>query len=239
VALRKGLAVSVLWADVAERARKEAEEWARRAPIGPLDGRDGVLAVARYVAVTGSPFLVELWELEDEGAGHGGTAERLHGETRDALETVGATATRNVYVQIFPPAVDERAAVHPPAPALQVGRIGIPTEHDEEFNEWYNGEYLVGYLKVPGVYGARRYRNRGPGLPYLTLYELANDEVSRQPEWDRARAASVWRRRIERLWTHADGSPGIYRRLSYQAVSAAASRVTPAGARRAARAPRR
>ena len=39
-------------------------------------------------------------------------------------------------------------------------------------------------------------------------------DVSRQPEWDRVRAQSVWRRRIERLWTHARGSPGIYRRVA-------------------------
>ena len=48
----------------------------------------------------------------------------------------------------------------------------------------------------------------------LTVYELANVDVSRQPEWDRVRAQSVWRRRIERLWTHARGSPGIYRRVA-------------------------
>lgn len=48
----------------------------------------------------------------------------------------------------------------------------------------------------------------------LTVYEFAHPEVSRQPAWDRTRAQSVWRRRIERLWAHAPGSPGIYRRLA-------------------------
>jgi hypothetical protein len=118
------------------------------------------------------------------------------------------------YRQIFPPGLDERNAVHGPPPALQIGRIDIPAAHEDEFNEWYNGEYLVGYLKVPGVYSARRYLNVTEGPRYLTVYELADEHVSRQAEWDRARAQSVWRRRIERLWTHDTGSPGIFRRVA-------------------------
>src|SRR5207248_1561859 len=129
-------------------------------------------------------------------------------QTRRALAGFGAAESAlGVYRQIFPPAVDERLALHGPAPTLQIGRIGIPPEHEEEFNEWYNGEYLIGYLKVPGVYSARRYVNESDGLRYLTVYELANDQVSRQPEWDRTRGLSVWRRRIDRFWTHADGAP--------------------------------
>jgi hypothetical protein len=119
-----------------------------------------------------------------------------------------------VYGQIFPPGIDERAAVHGLPPALQIGRIDIPPAHEDEFNEWYNTEYLLGNMTVNGVYGARRYLNRGTGPRYLTVYEFAHTEVSRQPAWDRARAQSVWRRRIERLWAHAPGSPGIYRRLA-------------------------
>ena len=99
-------------------------------------------------------------------------------------------------------------------PALQIGRIDIPPAHEDEFNEWYNTEYLIGNMTVNGVYSARRYLNRGSGPRYLTVYEFAHPEVSRQPAWDRTRAQSVWRRRIERFWAHAPGSPGIYRRLA-------------------------
>ena len=120
----------------------------------------------------------------------------------------GSAAPAGVYGQIFPPGVDERAAVHGLPPALQIGRIDIPPAHEDEFNEWYNTEYLIGNMTVNGVYSARRYLNRGPGPRYLTVYEFAHPEVSRQPAWDRARAQSVWRRRIERFWAHAPGSPG-------------------------------
>lgn len=210
-AWRKGTALAIVWADVPEPRRAEAEAWAATAALEPPRADAGELAVARYVAVAGAPAVIEVAELRDEAAA--AAAEARHAATRAALETRGASVAAGVYAQIFPP-FDERLARHGPAPALQIGRIGIPAEHDEEFNDWYNGEYLVGYMKVPGVYSARRYRNRTAGLPYLTVYELAGVDVSRQPEWDRVRAQSVWRRRIERLWTHARGSPGIYRRVA-------------------------
>lgn len=206
--LRKGLALAILWADAPDGARAAVEAWAATAPPVPA----GALSVGRYLAVSGSPGFIEVAELAEVRAGD------VAGETTlGDLERAGvarARVTRAVYRQIFPPALDERNALHGPPAALQIGRIDIPPPHEDEFNEWYNTEYLVGYLKVPGVYSARRYLNVGEGFRYLTVYELAHQEVSRQPEWDRVRAQSVWRRRIERLWTHAPGSPGIYRRVA-------------------------
>jgi hypothetical protein len=209
--LRKGLALAILWVDVPDGARAAVEAWAATAPAVPA----GALSVGRYLAVSGSPACIEVTELADERAGgasgEGGEAA-LRGLERAGVER--GRATRILYRQIFPPGLDERNALHGPPPALQIGRIDIPPPHEDEFNEWYNTEYLVGYLKVPGVYSARRYLNAGEGFRYLTVYELAHLDVSRQPEWDRVRAQSVWRRRIERLWTHAPGSPGIYRRTA-------------------------
>ncbi len=230
--LRKGLALAILWADLPVDTRAEFEAWAAGEPIADCDRAAGVLSVGRYAAVSGGPTFVEVYELAREEAAASPACLALQEATLRALARAGAIAyapgagaaaaaargglhfASGVYAQIFPPALDERNAVHGPPPALQVGRIGIPPEHENEFNEWYNSEYLVGYLKVPGVYSARRYVNRSAGLRYLTVYELAHAEVSRQADWDRARAQSVWRRRIERLWTHAPGSPGIYRRLA-------------------------
>lgn len=213
--LRKGLALSILWGDLPAEARSAFEARAAREPIDDFSRASGVLSVARYVAVSGSPAFVEVYELAGEEAAASAECARLQTLTRQTLERAGAGAcVRGVYGQIFPPGVDERNALHGPPPALQIGRIGIPPEHEEEFNEWYNTEYLVGYLKVPGVYSARRYLNRSAGARYLTVYELAHDQVSRQPEWDRVRAQSIWRRRIERFWTHDAGSPGIYRRIA-------------------------
>lgn len=228
--LRKGTALAILWADVPAEGRAALEAWAASEPLPAVGHGQGILAAGRYVAVAGGPAFLELHELRSDEASVVEASREAMEPALQALGRLGATVlpggaapgpTRahpgpaaGVYGQIFPPGLDERLAIHGPAPVLQIGRIDIPPAHEEEFNEWYNTEYLVGYMRVPGVYSARRYVNRGPGPRYLTVYELAHPEVSRQPDWDRVRAQSVWRRRIERLWTHAAGSPGIYRRAA-------------------------
>jgi hypothetical protein len=230
--LRKGRALAILWADVAEVGRADLEAWASREPLAAIDPPSGVLATGRYAAVSGGPAFLEIHELVDEEALVVAASSALFSETLRGLGRLGATilsggapdaaaggragatGSAGVYGQIFPPGIDERAATHGLPPALQIGRIDIPASHEEEFNEWYNTEYLLGNMTVNGVYGARRYLNRTAGPRYLTVYEFANTEVSRQPAWDRARSQSVWRRRIERFWAHASGSPGIYRRLA-------------------------
>lgn len=230
--LRKGRALAILWADVPPAGRAALESWAAEEPLAPIDPPSGVLAVGRYVAVSGGPAFLEIHELVGEDALVVAASAALLSGTLRGLEQVGATVlpggapsapaagragsagAAGVYGQIFPPGIDERAATHGLPAALQIGRIDIPPAHEEEFNEWYNTEYLLGNMTVNGVYGARRYLNRLAGPRYLTVYEFAHTEVSRQPAWDRARSQSVWRRRIERLWAHASGSPGIYRRLA-------------------------
>ena len=228
--LRKGRALAILWADVPEAGRAELAGWATKEPLASIDPASGVLAVGRYASVSGGPAFLEIHELLGEDAlVVAASAARLSATLRE-LERLGATVLAGgapdggarsgstgpagVYGQIFPPGVDERAAVHGLPPALQIGRIDIPPAQEDEFNEWYNSEYLIGNMTVNGVYGARRYLNRTAGPRYLTVYEFAHTEVSRQPAWDRTRSQSVWRRRIERFWAHAAGSPGIYRRLA-------------------------
>lgn len=226
--LRKGRAVAILWAEVPAARRADLEAWATSEPLAPADPAAGLLALGRYAGISGAPAFIEIHELLNDDAAVAAASGRLLAATARALERLdatvlpggapgaggGAPSPAGLYGQIFPPGVDERAAVHGLPPALQIGRIDIPPAHEDEFNEWYNTEYLLGNMTVHGVYGARRYLNRGTGPRYLTVYEFAHTEVSRQPAWDRARAQSVWRRRIERLWAHAPGSPGIYRRLA-------------------------
>ena len=35
--------------------------------------------------------------------------------------------------------------------------VDVPSEHEEEFNHWYNEEHLTELLAVPGVLNAARY----------------------------------------------------------------------------------
>jgi hypothetical protein len=114
--------------------------------------------------------------------------------------------------QIFPDGIDmpDREM----APALQIGRMSVPDSADAEWNAWYNGEYIPGYLKVPGVIYSRRYRVLEGSTGYATVYEFENDKVSETDEWNQQRQnSSPNSERMRQVMTHGDGSPGVYTRI--------------------------
>ena len=90
----------------------------------------------------------------------------------------------------------------------------IDPQHDDEFNAWYNGAYVPGYRKVPGVIYARRYRTVEGESRYATVYEFEDDKVSESEAWKQQRqASSPNSERMRQLMTHGQGSPGVYRRM--------------------------
>ena len=59
--------------------------------------------------------------------------------------------------------------------ALVFGRMDIPAEIEDEFNDWYNKEHLAWRLeRVPGYLFGRRYRAVEGTPKYVTLYDLAS-----------------------------------------------------------------
>ena len=69
--------------------------------------------------------------------------------------------------------------------------VDVPSEHEDEFNHWYNEEHLPELLAVPGVLNAARYEAVMSGPKHLACYELQSPSVvetdaftSRKPtEW--------------------------------------------------------
>jgi hypothetical protein len=119
---------------------------------------------------------------------------------------------RIVGQQLFPAEVEnpDRSM----APALQIGRMSVPEHADDEWNAWYNGEYIPGYRKVPGVLYARRYRVIAGDVRYTTVYEFENPQVSETDAWHQQRQTSSPNSgRMRDLMTHTPGSPGVYQRI--------------------------
>jgi hypothetical protein len=100
------------------------------------------------------------------------------------------------------------------APALQIGRMSVPDSVDTEWNAWYNGEYIPGYRKAPGVIYARRFCVVEGEVRYTTMYEFEHDKVSESAEWNHQREhSSPNSGRMREVMTMAAGSPGVYRRI--------------------------
>ena len=55
--------------------------------------------------------------------------------------------------------------------------VDVPSEHEDEFNHWYNEEHLPELLSVPGVLNAARYEAVMSGPKHLACYELQSPSV--------------------------------------------------------------
>jgi hypothetical protein len=125
---------------------------------------------------------------------------------------IGVNFTRTLGAQIFPAAPEMTDRGFPAA--LQIGRMSVPDGIDREWNAWYNGDYIPGYRKVPGVIYARRFRVVEGETRYATVYEFQHEKVSETPEWNTQReGSSPSSGRMRDAMTHAPGSPGVYRRI--------------------------
>ena len=145
----------------------------------------GFLDAARYVAVKGGPKYLAAYELESVEAVQ--TPEFLNRHD-PALGPADVAAGDRQELHPDPRRADlpgravERAD-RGMAPALQIGRMSVPESVDAEWNAWYNGEYIPGYRKVPGVIYARRYRVVEGNVGYTTVYEFENEKVPESAEW--------------------------------------------------------
>ncbi|MEE8466521.1 MAG: hypothetical protein V3S68_08605 [Dehalococcoidia bacterium] len=114
---------------------------------------------------------------------------------------------------IFPDGVSGEMESSGMAPALQVGRMNIPTERATELYHWYNSTFVPNFEKVPGVIRGRRFKTvRGEDPMYSVVYEFENENVSRSPEWTAQLEADPKNAEMRALITHGPGSPSIYRK---------------------------
>ena len=84
----------------------------------------------------------------------------------------------------------------PPAKAggLLLNAMNVPSEHEADFNAWYDKEHIPALSAVPGVLSARRFRGTG-NRKYVALYHLASPDVLESDEWKTARE-SDWSSRV-------------------------------------------
>jgi hypothetical protein len=217
---KKGKAIFLVYTDIDPKYEKYEEEfnaWYNTEHLPELLALPGFLNAARYVAYKGGPKYLAVYELDSLEAfktpeNQKRQANPTPWSRRIAPTVIGKNLTRVIGQQIFPAGLEspDRGM----APALQIGRMSVPDNADQEWNEWYNGEYIPGYRQVPGVIYARRYRLSEGGSGYTTVYEFEHEKVSETAEWNKQRETSSPRSgRMRDVMTHAPGSPGVYRRI--------------------------
>lgn len=213
---KKGRAIFLVYTDLSDpKFEEEFNDWYSKEHLPELLALPGFLDAARYVAVKGGPKYLAAYEIESVEAVQ--TPEfknrsRTPWGERVSPSVIGKDLTRIVGRQIFPSEVEQPDRGM--APALQIGRMSVPESADAEWNAWYNGEYIPGYRKVPGVIAARRFSVVEGNVRYTTVYEFAHEKVSESPEWLYQRQnSSPNSGRMRNVMTMAAGSPGVYQRI--------------------------
>jgi len=211
----RGTGLLMVWADVPADKEKDFNRWYDEEHLAERLAIPGFLSGARYEAVKGGPRHLAVYELESPAVLQSAAYKRVQanpteGTRRWGPQAIGTTYIRNVYTMIHPASLTPAIAAADMAPALQLGRMDVPAEIDQEWNTWYNTVYLPNYEKVPGVIRGRRYRAVEGTPTYLTFYEFQHPRVSESAEWNAQRDASPVNERMRSYMRHAPGSPGVY-----------------------------
>src|SRR6185295_8764711 len=136
----------------------------------------GFLNARRYRSLQGTPAYMALYDTVDAQVLQSDAYLKISNHPTPLTQRLRPhfqNFVRNEYELILTlGTIPEKAS-----PYVLLVRLGIDSEHDAEFNDWYNTDHLPALTSVPGVYGARRYRATAGSPTYLAVYELANADV--------------------------------------------------------------
>ena len=217
MANKKGSGLLMVWADIPVDQEEECNRWYNEEHLAELLAVPGVLSAARYEAVMSGPKHLACYELESPAVIQSDAfmkrqRDRTPWSLRISPSVIATTYINNVYEMIHPTEVTSDIAQSGMPPALQIGRMDIPPEQEDEFNDWYNTIYVPNYEKVPGCIKGRRFRAVKGEPKYLTVYDFEHEKVSESAEWAVQRDISPASVPMRQHMQHAPGSPGIWKK---------------------------
>ena len=218
MANKKGTALLMVFVDIDTEQDGDFNKWYNEEHIPDLLALPGFLNGARYEASKGGPRYLACYELETAEALK--TPEYLAFRERPsewtqriALSTNGRNYVRNVCTQIFPDKNDPAVLGRGMAPALQIGRMIVPSEIESKYNYYYDNVRTPANLEVPGCLAVRRYHVIEGSPKYTTVYEFEHEKVPETEPWNLRRGNDDMHGYIGGSYGHASGSPGVYRRI--------------------------
>ncbi len=215
MANKKGTALMMVWADIPVDKEEDFNRWYNEEHLQELLSVPGILNAARYEAVRSGPKHLACYELESPAVIETDAFKnrpRTEWGSRVSPSIIGTNFINNVYEMIYPDALNDSIAGADMAPALQIGRMDISPENEDEWNRWYSGVYVPNYEKVPGCIRGRRWRVVRGQPKYAVVYEFEHEGVSDTDAWQAQRDINPDNPRMRDLMTHAPGSPGIWKK---------------------------
>jgi hypothetical protein len=220
MAAKKGNGLLMVLSEVPAEHDAEFNRWYNEEHIPERLSIPGVLNAARYEAVVGGPKYLACYELASPDAWHSDAWQKwLNNPTewsrRMSPSVIGTAYIRNLYRRIHPQDVPAETAQADMSPVILVGRMSVPAELEDPFNDAYNNERLPLCLSIPGYIRARRFEAVMGSPKYATVHEMESLDVWKSQAWEDWRTAvtPIWNREIRPHMVHAEGSPGVYRRI--------------------------
>ncbi len=215
---RKGSAVMMVFVDIDAEMDADFNAWYDQEHIGDLLGMPGFLNAGRYQALKGGPRYLACYELESVEALQTPEYLKFRNEPSEwtrkmSLSVNGRSYVRNICTQIYPQEIDPNGTGRGMAPALQVGRMDVPSDIEDKYNEYYDTVRTPANLEVPGCIAVRRYHVVEGSPKYTTIYEFEHEKVPETAVWTQRRGEDRMHEYIGGTYGHAPGSPGVYRRI--------------------------
>ena len=215
MANKKGTALMMVWADIPADKEDDFNAWYNEEHLKELVSVPGILNAARYEAVRSGPKHLACYELESPAVIDTDAFKdrpRTEWGSRVSPSIIGTNFINNIYEMVYPSSLNDNIAGADMAPALQIGRMDISPENEDEWNRWYSGVYVPNYEKVPGCIRGRRWKVVRGQPKYAVVYEFEHEGVSDTSEWQAQRDINPDNPRMRDLMTHAEGSPGIWKK---------------------------
>ena len=209
---KKGTGLLLVWADIPADKEDDFNRGYNEEHIPELLSVPGVLNAARYEAVKSGPKHLACYELENPAVVDSDAFKNRPETEWGTRVSPSVIGFNNVYLMIRPAELTPEARASDMAPVLQIGRMDIPPEHEDEWNQWYSNVFTVNFEKVPGCTRARRLKAVRGEPKYAVMYEFEHEKVSESPEWLKQREIDPRNPRMRSLMTHAPGSPGIWKK---------------------------
>ena len=175
MANKKGTALMMVWADIPADKEADFNKWYNEEHMAESLSVPGVLNAARYEAVRSGPKHLACYELESPAVVETDAFKnrpRTEWGSRASSSIIGSNTISNVYEMIYPTSLTPEIANSDMAPALQIGRMGVGPENEEEWNRWYSNIYVPNYAKVPGCIRGRRWKTVRGEPAYAVVYEF-------------------------------------------------------------------
>ncbi len=215
---KEGTALLVVYADVDVEHDAEFNAWYNEEHLPERLSAQGFLDGARYQATKGGPRYLAVYELESVETLQ--TAEYKRQSTnptdwtkRMSPNLIGRGTVRSVCTQISPAESDPDTMGRGMAPALQIGRMEVPSDIEAKYNDYYDNQRTPRNLSVPGCLFVRRYHVVEGTPKYLTMYEFEHEKVPESLVWEAYRKEDTMHDFISGSYSHPPGSPGVYRRI--------------------------